>query len=117
MTDQPNQPDRLDRIEQLLLLTTTALGENTRQQQANTQAIAQVTSRLDQLTLKVDGLTQTVDSMSQTVDSLSEDVALLTGYFTQVIQNAEVDRANFQAEIRRIWEYLLGQRGNGRTGE
>jgi hypothetical protein len=28
--------------------------------------------------------------------------------------NAESDRTLFQAEIRRIWEYLLGQSGNGR---
>ncbi|MBU7587013.1 MAG: hypothetical protein KAF91_29880 [Nostoc sp. TH1S01] len=99
MTQTPEQPSRLDRIEQLLFLTTTALGDTARQQQANTQAIAQVTARLDQLTLKVDGLT--------------EDVQLLTDYFRQVITNAETDRETFQAEIRRIWEYLLQQGGNG----
>lgn len=43
MTDTPEQPpSRLDRIEQLLLLTTTALGDTARQQQANTQAIAKM---------------------------------------------------------------------------
>ena len=56
------------------------------------------------------------------VESLSDAVTRLT-------RNAEADRANFlqkaeadqvrwtqaQAEIRQIWEYLLGQqRGNGR---
>ncbi|WP_414579310.1 hypothetical protein [Anabaena sp. CCY 9402-a] len=103
MTDIP-QSNRLDRIEQLLLLTTTALGETAKQQQANTQAIAQVTARLDQLTLKVDGLT--------------DDVGLLTDYFQTVIANAESDREIFQSEIRRIWEYLLqrGGNGNGHTG-
>ncbi|OUL30154.1 hypothetical protein BV378_04675 [Nostoc sp. RF31YmG] len=104
------QPSRLDRIEQILLLTTTALGDIARQQQVNTNAIAQVTARLDQLTLKVDNLTESVGS-------LNEDVVLLTDYLTQVIQNAETDRETFQAEIRRIWEYLLQRGGNGRAGE
>lgn len=102
MSDTPEQPSRLDRIEQLLLMTTTALGETVRQQQANTQAIAQVTARLDQLTIKTDALT--------------EDVRLLTDYFTQVITNAETDRERFQAEIQRIWDYLLRQSGNGHNG-
>lgn len=102
MTENPGQSSRLDRIEQLLLLTTTALGETARQQQANTNAIAQVTARLDQLTITVDGLT--------------EDVRLLTDYFGQVIQNAETDRETFQAEIQRIWQYLLQQSGNGHGG-
>lgn len=103
MTDTPEQSSRLDRIEQLLLLTTTALGETARQQQNNTNAIAQLTTRLDQLTIKVDGLT--------------DDVGLLTNYFQQVISNAETDRETFQAEIRRIWEYLLQRGSNGRNGE
>lgn len=43
MTETTEQLSRLYRIEQLLLLTTTTLGETARQQQANTEAIAQVT--------------------------------------------------------------------------
>ncbi|MCC5635973.1 hypothetical protein LC593_08905 [Nostoc sp. CHAB 5844] len=104
MTDSVEQPSsRLDRIEQMLLLTVTTVGDIAKQQQNNTQAIAQLTTRLDQLTIKVDNLT--------------DEVNLLTDYFTQVITNAESDRAVFQAEIRRIWEYLLQQGRNGHNGD
>ncbi|MCM0592605.1 MAG: hypothetical protein HEQ35_27490 [Gloeotrichia echinulata IR180] len=79
-------PDRLDRIEAIL-------EQVARQQATNTTAIAQ-------LTVKVDGLT--------------EDVASVTDILMHSIQIAEADREVFQAEIRRIWEYLLGQQRNGK---
>ncbi|BAY50595.1 hypothetical protein SAMD00079811_82240 (plasmid) [Scytonema sp. HK-05] len=94
------QQNRLDQIEAILLQTaqqqqtnTTAIAQLTEQQQTNTTAIAQ-------LTAKVDGLTEEVDSL--------RDIVMHS------IQNAESDREVFQAEIRRIWEYLLGRSGNGR---
>ncbi|WP_414589591.1 hypothetical protein [Scytonema sp. PCC 10023] len=97
---QDGQQNRLDQIEAILLQTaqqqqtnTTAIAQLTEQQQVNTTAIAQ-------LTAKVDGLTEEVDSL--------RDIVMHS------IQNAESDRTLFQAEIRRIWEYLLGQSGNGR---
>ncbi len=97
---QDGRFDRLDRIEAILLQTaqqqqvnTSALAQLTEQQQTNTVAIAQ-------LTAKVDGLTEEVDSL--------RDIVMHS------IQNAESDRSVFQAEIRRIWEYLFRQSGNGR---
>jgi hypothetical protein len=83
---QDGRFDRLDRIEAILLQTA-------QQQQVNTSALAQ-------LTAKVDGLTEEVDSL--------RDIVMHS------IQNAESDRSVFQAEIRRIWEYLFRQSGNGR---
>jgi hypothetical protein len=80
------QQNRLDQIEAILLQTA-------QQQQTNTTALAQ-------LTAKVDGLTEEVDSL--------RDIVMHS------IQNAESDRSVFQAEIRRIWEYLFRQSGNGR---
>ncbi|MCC5669104.1 hypothetical protein LC653_35925 [Nostoc sp. CHAB 5784] len=47
---------------------------------------------------------------SAAVESLADAVTRLT-------QNAETDRQVFQAEIRRIWEYLLGQQGGNGRGE
>lgn len=81
--------NRLDRIE--AILEQVAL-----QQATNTTAMAQ-------LTVKVDGLTQ--------------DVTSLTDILMHSIQISETDREVFQSEIRRIWEYLLGQQrnGNGRS--
>jgi hypothetical protein len=78
--------NRLAQIEAILLQTA-------QQQQTNTTALAQ-------LTAKVDGLTEEVDSL--------RDIVMHS------IQNAESDRQVFQAEIRRIWEYLFRQSGNGR---
>ncbi len=83
---QDGQQNRLDQIEAILLQTA-------QQQQTNTTALAQ-------LTAKVDGLTSEVDSL--------RDIVMHS------IQNAESDRSVFQAEIRRIWEYLFRQSGNGR---
>jgi hypothetical protein len=93
MTESPNNhnnpaPSRLDQIE--AILATVAI-----QQAANTQAIAQLTQDVDylrQITLHNIELTQ------------------------QDREQAERDRQAFQAEIRRIWEYLLQQSGNGRNG-
>jgi hypothetical protein len=83
---QDGQQNRLDQIEAILLQTA-------QQHQTNTTALAQ-------LTAKVDGLTSEVDSL--------RDIVMHS------IQNAESDRSVFQAEIRRIWEYLFRQSGNGR---
>ncbi len=80
-----NQPDRLDRIEAVLAAVAT-------QQQANTKAIAQLTQDVNyvrEITLNNIELTQ------------------------QNREQAERDRQIFQDEIRRIWEYLLRQGGNG----
>jgi len=45
----------------------------------------------------------------------TEEIDSLTDILMHSIQNAEADREIFQAEIRRIWEHVLGeQRGNGR---
>lgn len=105
--------DRLDRIERILeqtvvlsQATASRLDVVATQQQTNTAAIAQLTQKLDGLTTEVDAL---------------RDIVM------HAIGNAEVDRetfqaeaiasrAEFQAEIRRIWEYLLRQSGNGRGG-
>ncbi|BAY07593.1 hypothetical protein [Calothrix sp. NIES-2098] len=100
-------PNRLDRIEAIL-------EQVAQQQAANTTAIAQ-------LTVNVDGLTEKFDGLTEKVDGLTEDVTSLTDILMHSLQNAEADRAQMlenQAEIRRIWEYLLGQQrnGNGSTG-
>ncbi len=83
-------PDRLDRIERILEATATRLDQVAQQQQVNTEAIGQ----------------------------LSVEIRSFVATQEAIIQNAETDRAIIlenQAEIRRIWEYLLGQSGNGHT--
>ncbi|NDJ25714.1 hypothetical protein GS682_29815 [Nostoc sp. B(2019)] len=93
-------PSRLDQIESILVRVA-------QQQENNTQAIAQVTARVDQLTTKVDDLTEDVNYL--------REITLHNIELTQADrEQVERDRQTFQAEIRRIWEYLLQQGGNGR---
>jgi hypothetical protein len=46
---------------------------------------------------------------------LSQEIQSFVSIQEAIIENSETDRAAFQAEIRRIWEYLLQQSGNGHT--
>ncbi|MBF2007375.1 MAG: hypothetical protein IGS49_18410 [Chlorogloeopsis fritschii C42_A2020_084] len=64
----------------------------------NTQAIAQLTNQVARLSVELE---QSIGHMTEVVVQLGED--------------AERDRQIFQVEIRRIWEYLLQQFGNGRS--
>jgi flagellin-like hook-associated protein FlgL len=77
--------ERLDRIEAILEQTASRLDQVAGQQATNTAAIANLTEEVDSL----------------------RDIVMHS------IGNAETDREVFQAEIRRIWEYLLGQQRNG----
>lgn len=97
MTDTPEQPNRLDRIEQLLLLTTTALGETARQQQANTQAIADLTQGMQELASNVDR----VLARSAVLD----DVLLeLRDSHEQQQQHFEQHQRNFEQHQRNVEE-------------
>ncbi|MBW4614494.1 MAG: hypothetical protein KME21_14715 [Desmonostoc vinosum HA7617-LM4] len=79
-----------------------------------------LTENVNNLTLRVDGLTENVNNLTLRVDGLTENVNNLTEESSSIIdimmhsiQNAETDRETFQAEIQRIWEYLVRQGGNG----
>lgn len=64
--------------------------------------IRKLTNRLDQLAVKVDQLTESQQTTQGTIDQLSQ-------LLVYSIESSNQDRA----EIRRIWEYLLGQQQNG----
>ncbi len=63
-----------------------------------------LTERLDRLTERVDRLTEN----QQITQNLATQMGALT---LQLARDSETDRA----EIRRIWEYLLSQSGNGQS--
>lgn len=94
MTDGEDPSDRLDRIEAILLTTAT-------QQQTNTFVLGEVATKLDQLTNRV--------------DQVAAEVANLNDILMASIEIAETDRQTFQAEIRRVWEYLVRFGGNGNS--
>jgi hypothetical protein len=77
------EPSRLDQIESILF-------QVAQQQAANTQAIA---------------------NLGVKIDNLTNDVVNLTDITMHSIQNAENDREAWQAEIKRIWEYLRDRNG------
>ncbi|MEA5504789.1 hypothetical protein VB735_17060 [Halotia wernerae UHCC 0503] len=91
-----DQPSRLDRIERVL----------------------------ERVAVNQESLQQTVQQNTLAIAALREDLQAsfshlvgIVGDFAEEAHNdreqAERDRSVFQAEIRRIWEYLLRQGGNG----
>ncbi|GAX45958.1 hypothetical protein NIES4075_69790 [Tolypothrix sp. NIES-4075] len=95
MTTSGEEPsDRLDRIEAILLQTAT-------QQQTNTFVLGEVATKLDQLTNRV--------------EQVAAEVANLNDILMASIEIAETDRQTFQAEIRRVWEYLVREGENGNS--
>lgn len=92
--DKSDRLDRLDRIEAILLTTAT-------QQQTNTFVLGEVATKLDRLTSRV--------------DQVAAEVANLNDILMASIEIAETDRQTFQAEIRRVWEYLVRAGGNGNS--
>jgi hypothetical protein len=99
--------NRLGQIEAILL-------QVAQQQQANTTAIAYVTGQQQANTTAITHLTERIDNLSVQLETSVGDLVQMIG---EVVETAETDRQVFQAEIRRIWEYLLGQRdkGSGRS--
>lgn len=105
----PSQPtSRIDQIEAILLqvvtqqqVTATALNRIAEQQEVNTNALSQLTTRVDNLTVQIGALGE---DLQNTIDILMES-----------INHAETDREAWQSEIKRIWEYLFGQNQNGHT--
>lgn len=79
----------------------------------------EVTDKFVQLTDKFDQLTERVDQLTTNVDRLTNNQSQMAQLFIQSVQRNEQDRATIrdnQVEIRRIWEYLLGQQQNGNGG-
>lgn len=94
-----DQPSRLDRIERIL-------DQVAQQQLSNTAAIAHLTEQQAELKQELE-------------DSINHLVGVIGDFVEQAHssqEQAERDRQVFQAEIQRIWEYLLRQSGNGRSG-
>jgi len=96
--------DRLDRIERSLEQVVT-------NQLDLQQSIAQVDQRLE---TSITELQQSIAKVDQRLEATITETASM---IAQAIEDAGTEREVFQAEIRRIWEYLLNQQpGNGRSG-
>ncbi len=94
----------------------------TREQIAeNAKAIAQGRRDIDQLADRMGELAQSVSELRQnqqlltfTISQVAESMTILRQTQQAFVEQAVADRQSFQAEIRRIWEYLLSQHPNGR---
>ena len=90
-----DQPSRLDRIEALLGDVAEVTLQN-----------AEVAANHDQALTRIEGA---LEQLTTTTERLVTEAA-------QDRQQAAIDRQAFQTEIQRIWQYLLQQGGNGRSG-
>lgn len=74
--------------------------------------------RLDRIERILEAVAQQQQVNTEAIGQLSVEIRSFVATQEAIIENAEADRAIIlenQAEIRRIWEYLLGQSGNGHT--
>ena len=87
--------------------------------------IDQLAERTGELAQSISELRESVEAVNQarrediqvmvnTVDTLSASIRDLREIQLVMIQQANVDRTAWQAEIQRIWEYLTTTRPNGR---
>ncbi|MEG3879304.1 hypothetical protein QT972_18285 [Microcoleus sp. herbarium7] len=80
--------------------------------QRTDRSVDLLADRFGEVTDKFNQLTGRVDQLTTKVDRLTDNQIQMTQLFVQSVQRGEQDRA----EIRRIWEYLLGQQQNGNGG-
>jgi uncharacterized protein YoxC len=104
---------------------------NREQIERNTQAAVESRRDIDQLADRIGDLAQEASQFHQelresnqarrediqvmvsTVDTLSASIRDLREVQLAMIQQANTERTEWQAEIQRIWEYLLRQNPNG----
>jgi dsDNA-specific endonuclease/ATPase MutS2 len=101
---------RLDRIENILLSTATRLDQVAQQQQANTEAITQLTQRMEQ------GFAESRRQLEETASYLVGVIGDFVEELQEDRSQAEQDRAiirGLQTENQRILEYLFGQQQGG----
>jgi len=91
---------RLDRIESLL-------ERHIIQAEADRQTIKSVVREL------VENAEADRQAFIDSISENSERIETLTERFDRFVEQAALDRQVWQAEIRRIWEYLLSQGKNG----
>ena len=111
-TNKPESTEvRLNRLETILV----NVGETV---VAHDNTIDVLVANISQLTENVTRVSNSVDNLTINVQNLTDEAAADRQQAAIDRQQAAIDRQAWQAEIQRIWEYLLGQQpGNGRGGE
>lgn len=102
-----------------IIITDDNLKTLTRHVDTLTEKVDRLTGQMDTLTERMDTLTIRVDQLAVSLGNTQAIVTQLATLMVQFTQNAEADRVTIrenQAEVRRIWEYLLSQHPNGKGG-
>ncbi len=108
-----------------ILLTRDQVDENARSITESRRDIDQLAQRTGELAQSISELRGSIEAVNQArredisvmvtlADTLSASIRDLRETQLQAFQQTNADRQTFQAEIRRIWEYLLQERPNGR---
>ena len=105
-TNQPESIEaRLSRLETLF----TNMGETV---VAHDNTIGVLVANISQLTENLNNL---AEQTNRNINNLAQQAAQDRQQAAIDRQQATADRQAWQAEIQRIWEYLLQQGGNGRA--
>lgn len=94
-----NSSDRLDRIENDL--------------ETVKEIMLAVARRAEATDSRLDRLAESQERTQEQLDQLREDVNIAFQTINLMSENGDRERAEFRAEILRIWEYLMGQQRNG----
>lgn len=110
-----------------ILLTRDQVDSNARSIDSLTQVTSENRRDIDQLAQRTGELAQSISELRQSqqiltfaVSQVAESVSILRQTQQGFVEQAVADRRQMlenQAEIRRIWEYLLSQHPNGRGGQ
>ena len=80
------------------------------------RVVGQGGDRLTRLEATTEFLVDSVTRLTRSNHTLSQEVRALTRNMEATERRTEGERAEFRAEIRRIWEYLMRQYPNGSSG-
>ena len=105
---------RLDSIERLLGTVAASLQTVAINLEATADIARQNSAAIDRLEVQVAQTNKSLeDSVTQTNKSLEDSVTDLVATIGRFVEDGEHERVTFQAEINRIWNYLVGQQSNG----
>ena len=77
------------------------------------RVVGQGADRLTRLEATTEFLVDAVTRLTQSNQVMSRNIDALTRNMEAAERRAEADRAEFRAEIQRIWQYLMRQYPNG----
>lgn len=110
--------DRLDRIEAILERTVLRQEQFDARLDRLTQATEESRREIDLLAERMGEIAASVSSLKQDREDIWAGLNRFMSVMVQFQEQAAADRAVMlenQAEIRRIWEYLLRQHPNGHS--